>query len=114
MAFFSGISGYNYEFSEIPINGSRFEDVYCVYIYAKLYQGFYTPLYIGKTIHLRTRLNEHNDDGVNTSTFIRGVTHILVHTPSARTMQEAETKIENIERDLLLAINTPCNTSLNS
>lgn len=114
MAFFSGFSGYNYEFYEVPINGYRFEDVHCVYIYAKLYQGFFTPLYIGKTIHLRTRLNEHNLDGVNNSTYFYGVTHILVHSPAANNMHEAEIKIANIERDLLLAINTPCNTQLNS
>lgn len=113
MTVFSGFSGYNYEFAEYPIS-SNFNDGHCVYIYAKLFFGFYTPLYIGQTIHLQTRMNEHLDDGVYNCAYRHGVTHLLVHVPYAQTIADAKTACESVERDLLMALNTPCNTQLNS
>lgn len=113
MTTLSGRSGTQYNFEVFEL-GTTFNEVPCVYVYASnsLLLGYF-PVYIGKTIHLQTRMNEHANDGIERCARTNHASHILVHRPSSKTEYAINEEIEKIELDLLSAFNTPCNTQNN-
>ena len=86
-----GESGDTYTFNVWPIKTS-FAEVACVYIYSRKINGLWDPIYVGQTIHLATRLDEHanGEDASDICIQLSGATHILVHRVSAKEDRLAE------------------------
>ena len=115
-----GKSGTEYKFTVYDID-HEFNEVPAVYVFAKaeppLVQGLllqtFTPLYIGKTIHLDTRMGQHERKGGKLECAKRyGASVVLVHRVVALELV-ADARVKEIEDDLLGAYKTPCNIQNN-
>lgn len=96
----TGSSGKQYKYWVHPI-GTSFKDEPGNYIFAKVSQGEWTPLYIGETSSLQDRLPGHEKLPCverNSGTHVHA--HITSGGKQARLAEES---------DLLQAFNPPCN-----
>jgi len=89
-----GESGTEYDFGIYPLN-SKFKEAECVYVYSKLEDGEWQPIYVGETEHLVQRLQEHATGEEKSDICIQnsGATHLLVRLlkpKSARTPVETD------------------------
>jgi predicted GIY-YIG superfamily endonuclease len=95
-----GASGKTYSYHVYPFE-TKLKAEAGNYIYAKLVNGKWAPLYIGETDDLDNRMSTHEKrDCVRRN----GVTHVHAHlTPGDRSIRLAE------ETDIRKNFNTPCN-----
>ena len=84
-----GQSGNAYEF-EVYAASTSFNDVSAVYIFARDNGTTWTPLYIGETGELGTRISGHEKWPCATQ---NGVTHIHVHRVAAADRMRVETDL---------------------
>lgn len=98
-----GQSGKEYTYWIYPA-GASFKDAPGNYIYAKQTKpGYWSPLYIGQTNSLATRLSNHEKE---TCAKRNGATHIHAHTSGGEPERLAE------EKDLIVRWKPPCNEQL--
>lgn len=95
-----GQSGRKYKYWIHPI-GTSFKDEPGNYIFAKETKpGHWSPVYIGQTSSLDTRLANHEKEACAKR---NGATHIHAHTNSAESSRLSE------EKDLIMRWEPPCN-----
>ena|SRR5713226_3071769 len=98
-----GKSGKEYTYWIYPV-GTKFKDSPGNYIYAKETKpGYWSPVYIGQTNSLSTRLANHEKESC---TKRNGATHIHAHISGGETERLTE------EKDLITRWKPPCNDQL--
>jgi len=98
-----GKSGKEYQYWIHPINAD-FKDSAGNYIFAKeTSPGRWSPIYIGQTNSLKTRLYDHEKEACAKR---NGATHIHAHTSGGEDARRAE------EKDLITRWKPPCNEQL--
>lgn len=96
----TGKSGKKYNYWIHPI-GTEFKDSPGNYIFAKeTHPGHWTPVYIGQTNSLKTRLSNHEKESCAKR---HGATHIHAHTSGSE-----QSRLEE-EEDLITHWKPPCN-----
>ena len=112
----AGISKKSYRFEKFPLE-TTFDDINAVYMYAREESKggslVCIPIYIGMSTGLGKHLANHAYDGVLDCALKNGANCFLVHQPEGLTTLTAIFTLEKIERDLLDAHETPCNTQCN-
>jgi predicted GIY-YIG superfamily endonuclease len=99
----SGKSGKEYKYWIYPIN-TEFKDSPGNYIFAKEAKpGHWSPVYIGQTNSLNTRLSAHEKEACAKR---NGATHIHAHMSGGEAERLAE------EKDLITRWKPPCNEQL--
>jgi hypothetical protein len=97
-----GISGRTYAYWILPgLTTSDIQSVPGNYIFVKLANGLWYPLYMGIADNLSARLSNHE---VTPQASALGATHVLAHVNRDRQRREFE------ERDLIARWNPPLNT----
>ena len=92
-AVWTGLSGQKYTYSIYPIGTLFNANQDGNYLFAKVVNGFWKPIYIGQgDLGQRTNLAEHHQAHCIR---LKGVTHVHVHLNSSKASRLAE------ERDLL-------------
>ena len=99
-ATWTSASGQKYTYEVYPIDTS-FNAVPANYIFTKIVDGRYRPLYIGQTDNLKERITPAHHKWACAKR--NGMTHIHVHQNAAESTRLAE------ERDLLANRNPVCN-----
>ena len=84
---------------------TKFNEVECVYLYTKIVNNIYQPIYVGQTSQLATRLDQHANGDEDSEKCIQhsGATHLHVH------MLKPESSRRSVENDLLKNYNWSCN-----
>ena len=99
-ATWTGASGRSYEYEVYPVS-TLFIEVPANYIFTKIVDGRYQPLYIGQTDNLKERITRAHHKWACVEQ--QGVTHIHVHQNAAESTRLAE------EQDLLHQWHPVCN-----
>ena len=76
----TGASGKIYSFDVYTL-GTKFNEVECVYLYTKIVNNIYQPIYVGQTSQLATRLDQHANGDEDSDKCIQrsGATLLHVH-----------------------------------
>lgn len=94
-----------YDFTVYPIGTTQWNAVPGIYIFTKVVNGEWLPIYIGRCASFKERICSSHHKWLDVYLF--GATHVhalVVHDEPTR---------EWIEADLLGGFNTPCNEVLN-
>ena len=95
--------GYEYDF-ELYSKDTQFKNVSAIYIFVKLQNGEYIPLYIGQSTELGARLSNHEKK----AELVRaGFTHYLVR-------QFAESQLDEKEKSFIQQYTPKFNTQHNT
>lgn len=101
-----GISGTTYPFRNYSLYDTEFNEVGCVYIYTKIENNKWVPIYVGQTCHLAQRIDEHATDMCERSNrciLKKNPTNIHVYR-----LEDEDTR-KNVEIDIIRNYHWCCN-----